>query len=422
MSALPHPAVTAARFYAILDTGYAAPEQLPDLAQAALAGGAKVLQLRAKGETTAWRIRLLNTLAPLAAKAGVPLVVNDDLEAARAVAGVGLHVGQDDLAPRMARAALGPDRVIGLSTHSIEQARAAIAQTDVLTYFAVGPVFATATKPDYAAVGLELVKAVAALQPPMPWFCIGGINRKNVAQPAGGRWWRCPTCFARKTRRAWCGNWPRRWPRAAASLAHLQEKLGEVRGSQLAADAAEDYGRPLGVARGVGDRTARGVEGEEVECGEIGREVVLAPERGVNFPRDAASGKASKGTVDFPKLAGGIHQPQGGGLAVGRNRQQGENAGDLVVRRNRRDRKIPEKTGVQRASVIGFGKGLYARAKRVTRVEDEVAGKRHDGGRELWSGLDFPGAHKAAGLGGKILHAAVDGEIDWLAGADGCGS
>jgi thiamine-phosphate pyrophosphorylase len=184
-----HPAVAAARFYAILDTGYAAPERLPELARAALAGGAGVVQLRAKNATTAWRIQMLNTLAPICAAAGAPLVCNDDREAAQAVPGAGLHVGQDDLDARSARAALGPERVLGLSTHSLEQARAAIAMADVLTYFAVGPVFATKTKPDYAAVGLELVRAVAALRPPLPWFCIGGINRGNVAQvkAAGAR-------------------------------------------------------------------------------------------------------------------------------------------------------------------------------------------------------------------------------------------
>ena len=145
--------------------------------------------MRAKNATTAERIHMLKTLAPLCAAAGVPLICNDDLEAAMAVAGTGLHVGQDDLGALAARVALGPERVLGLSTHSLEQAKAAMAMTGVLTYFAVGPVFPTATKPDYPAVGLELVRAVAALRPTLPWFCIGGINRRNVAQvrAAGGR-------------------------------------------------------------------------------------------------------------------------------------------------------------------------------------------------------------------------------------------
>ncbi len=174
--------LSAARFYAILDTGYAPPHRLPELCRAVLAGGADVVQLRAKDATTAQRVEMLTRLAPLCTAAGVPLVCNDDLAAALALPGVGLHVGQDDLAPRAARAALGPERVLGLSTHSLPQARAALALGGVLTYFAVGPVFPTGTKPDYPAVGLDLVRAVAALAPRLPWFCIGGINLESAAR------------------------------------------------------------------------------------------------------------------------------------------------------------------------------------------------------------------------------------------------
>jgi thiamine-phosphate pyrophosphorylase len=187
-AAAPHP-LSAARFYAILDPGYAPSHRLPELCRAVLAGGADIVQLRAKDATTAQRIAQLQKLAPLCAAAGVPLICNDDLAAALAVPGVGLHVGQDDLAPRAARAALGPDRVLGLSTHSLPQAQAALALDEVLTYFAVGPIFPTGTKPDYPAVGLELVRAVAALAPPRPWFCIGGLNLENAQQvrAAGAR-------------------------------------------------------------------------------------------------------------------------------------------------------------------------------------------------------------------------------------------
>jgi thiamine-phosphate pyrophosphorylase len=132
---------------------------------------------------------LLRGLAPLCAAANVPLICNDDLAAALAVPGVGLHVGQEDMPPAAARAALGPERPLGLSTHSLAQVRAAFELGGVLNYFAVGPVFATPTKPDYPAVGLELVAAVAALKPRLPWFCIGGIKLANAAQvrAAGAR-------------------------------------------------------------------------------------------------------------------------------------------------------------------------------------------------------------------------------------------
>jgi len=178
---LPRP-LSSARFYAILDTGYAPVSRFGELARAVLAGGADIIQVRAKKSTTAERIELLKAVAPLCAAAGVPLVCNDDLAATLAVSDVGLHIGQDDLPAREARKLLGPDRVLGLSTHSLAQAQGALALSDVLTYFAVGPIYKTGTKPDYPPVGLELVQAVAALKPALPWFCIGGINLQNAPQ------------------------------------------------------------------------------------------------------------------------------------------------------------------------------------------------------------------------------------------------
>jgi len=132
---------------------------------------------------------LARRVLPLAAARGVPLIVNDHLDVALSLPGAGLHLGQDDGDIRAARLALGRARVLGLSTHSLEQARAAIAAADVLSYFAVGPVFPTGTKPDYPAVGLGLVARVRALGPPLPFFCIGGISRANLSQvvAAGAR-------------------------------------------------------------------------------------------------------------------------------------------------------------------------------------------------------------------------------------------
>lgn len=178
------------RFYAILDTGYVSPNLLAQKAEELLKGGADVLQLRAKGLSTTQREVLLLGLLPLFSQyPQVPLIVNDDLELVLNYPGIGLHVGQDDTPVRKARELLGPDRILGLSTHSIEQAQNAIELREYLSYFAVGPVFPTQTKPDYIPVGLNLVSHVAALEPPLPWFCIGGINRKNVDQvlKAGAR-------------------------------------------------------------------------------------------------------------------------------------------------------------------------------------------------------------------------------------------
>jgi thiamine-phosphate pyrophosphorylase len=182
--------LTTARFYGILDAGYVSPDKWFSKAKDLIAGGAGIVQIRAKGHSRD-EIRVLTKEVWHLFKDGpIPLIINDDLELALEFEGAGLHVGQDDMDAREARKALGPDRVLGLSTHSIEQAREAIELADILTYFAVGPVFPTQTKPTYTPVGLNLVEQVAnEANNPLPWFCIGGINRKNAQQvkDAGGQ-------------------------------------------------------------------------------------------------------------------------------------------------------------------------------------------------------------------------------------------
>lgn len=177
-------------FYAILDSSWVSPDQWKAKCRDLLDGGADIVQIRAKNETPDERRRLLEAILPLFADTSVPLIVNDDIDLCLRYPRLGLHVGQDDLPAPEARKRLGPDRILGLSTHSISQAEQAIALgPDVLTYFAVGPVFATPTKPDYTPVGLELVRQVSHLRTPLPFYCIGGITRRNLIQvrEAGAR-------------------------------------------------------------------------------------------------------------------------------------------------------------------------------------------------------------------------------------------
>lgn len=176
-------------FYAILDTGYVDDDEWEYKAESLLAGGACLLQVRAKGHPVERVAELIERALPAARKYDVPLIVNDHLGLALEIPGLGLHLGQDDGDIRKAREALGPDRILGLSTHSLPQAERAIALHDILSYFAVGPVFATGTKPDYTPVGTGLVRQVSELKPPLPFFCIGGINRANLDQvlDAGAR-------------------------------------------------------------------------------------------------------------------------------------------------------------------------------------------------------------------------------------------
>ena len=190
----PHSQLIATRFYGILDTGYVSESQWTAKFEALIAGGAKTIQLRAKKQTHAQREALLQPLLEiyytLATDDRPALIVNDDLDLVLKYPEVGLHIGQDDTPPGEARKAIGSHRILGLSTHSPEQIDAALAlQENTLSYFAVGPVFPTQTKPDYIPVGLELVRYAASKEPPIPFFCIGGIDRQNAHQvtQAGGQ-------------------------------------------------------------------------------------------------------------------------------------------------------------------------------------------------------------------------------------------
>ena len=174
-------------FYAIIDTTYVDAGDFPRVTEAILRGQPELIQIRAKKESTAERKALVASVLPLFDRKNEPslplerLIINDDAEVCREFPRIGLHVGQDDLPIAEARDLLGPDRLLGLSTHSLAQAKAAN-EADVLSYFAVGPVFATPTKPEAGAVGLELVAAVAALPPRRPVYAIGGIKVDNFRQ------------------------------------------------------------------------------------------------------------------------------------------------------------------------------------------------------------------------------------------------
>lgn len=164
----------AARLYLV--TPAIAPARL----QAALAAGVDVVQLRIKDAPDAVIVREAAVLQAACAAAGALFVLNDRPDLVAAVGADGVHVGQDDTAVADARARVGPDRVVGLSTHSPEQLAAAHDAAGGVDYVGVGPVHATPTKPGRAAVGLDLVRHAAA-HATLPWFAIGGIDAGNVA-------------------------------------------------------------------------------------------------------------------------------------------------------------------------------------------------------------------------------------------------
>ncbi len=173
-------------FYGILDTGYVKPDMMFAKCRQLLDSGTSIIQLRAKKESAQQRRDFSFEILPLFKGAKAYFIINDDIALAEEICAIipnaGLHIGQDDADPKEARARIGENRVLGLSTHSIEQATAADALSDTLDYFAVGPVFATQTKPGRQAVGLDFVSAVRAMNPTLPWFAIGGVNLKTASQ------------------------------------------------------------------------------------------------------------------------------------------------------------------------------------------------------------------------------------------------
>jgi thiamine-phosphate pyrophosphorylase len=167
---------------------------LAEFADAALAGGVDIVQLRDKGSAGERRFGPLEArdelaaceiLADAARRHGALFAVNDRADIARAAGADVLHLGQGDLPPGVAREIVGPDTLIGLSTHDRDQTAAASSSgPGGPDYFCVGPCWPTPTKPGRRAPGLQLVRAAAALDAELgtnkPWFAIGGIDAQRL--------------------------------------------------------------------------------------------------------------------------------------------------------------------------------------------------------------------------------------------------
>ncbi|HTM84359.1 MAG TPA: thiamine phosphate synthase [Mycobacterium sp.] len=169
---------------------------LAEFADAALAGGVDLIQLRDKGSAgerqfgpleARQELDALEVLSDAARRHGALLAVNDRADIALAAGADVLHLGQDDLPLPTARGIIGARPVIGRSTHDEAQVAAAIYEP--VDYFCVGPCWPTPTKPGRTAPGLDLVRATAALNPAKPWFAIGGIDAPRLPEvlAAGAR-------------------------------------------------------------------------------------------------------------------------------------------------------------------------------------------------------------------------------------------
>ena len=137
------------------------------------------MQLRAPGVATGTLVDWTRGIVAAAAGRGARIVVNDRCDVALMAGADGVHVGQDDLPAGVVRELLGPDAVVGLSTHDAPQLEAALSEP--ISYLAVGPVYATRTKDTgYAAVGLEAVRRAAHAAGGRPVAAIGGITLETA--------------------------------------------------------------------------------------------------------------------------------------------------------------------------------------------------------------------------------------------------
>jgi thiamine-phosphate diphosphorylase len=162
------------RLYLVTDPELCSRHGLLETVRDAVRGGVSVVQLRDKTATTSALVEMGLDLAAVLADTGVPLVVNDNVEAAIAIGADGVHVGQGDMKVEEVRRLVGPDMILGLSCETVEDAIQAPA--DLVDYIGVSPVFATPTKTDHSlAVGIDGLRAIAAATP-LPKVAIGGLK------------------------------------------------------------------------------------------------------------------------------------------------------------------------------------------------------------------------------------------------------
>lgn len=168
-----------ARLYCILDLGYVSEAAAEQATAELLSGGADFLQLRAKNHDTDTIRRVAERLLPLCREAGVPFILNDHPDLAAELDADGVHIGQDDGSLAAARAIVGEGKIVGRSTHSLDQARAALAEG--FDYIGFGPLFPTPTKLGRPGIGLEAVITMEQeVGSKIPAFCIGGITPETV--------------------------------------------------------------------------------------------------------------------------------------------------------------------------------------------------------------------------------------------------
>ena len=168
--------------YAVTDRTWLWEKTLCEVVEEALKGGVTCVQLREKHLDQEAFCADARALLPLCRRYGVPLIINDNVDVALAVDADGVHLGQDDLDLPHARQRLGPDKLIGVSAHNVEEATLARAQG--ADYLGVGAVFGSSTKDDASALPPGMLKKICGAVD-CPVVAIGGVNKENLPQLAG---------------------------------------------------------------------------------------------------------------------------------------------------------------------------------------------------------------------------------------------
>lgn len=165
------------RLYAVTDRAWIGAQTLPQQVEAALKGGATCVQLREKHlDDAAIRAEALE-ISALCKQYRVPFILNDNVALAAECGADGVHLGQEDMDPAQARRILGPDAIIGVSAHSVAEAKAAVAAG--ADYLGCGAMFATTTKTDTTTLPKETLRAICEAVP-VPVVAIGGIHKENL--------------------------------------------------------------------------------------------------------------------------------------------------------------------------------------------------------------------------------------------------
>ena len=170
------------RLYAITDRQWLGGKDFYMVVEQVLKNGATFLQLREKNATHEQRVEEAKKIKQIAAKYQVPFVVNDDIWAAKEAGADGVHIGQSDMDYEQARKILGPDKIIGVSAQTVEQA--ILAERHGADYLGVGAVFPTGSKDDAQEVSYDTLKAICDAVS-IPVIAIGGITKENVGKLSG---------------------------------------------------------------------------------------------------------------------------------------------------------------------------------------------------------------------------------------------